>query len=235
MNGTELIDAEQNYVDIPLTPMQFSMWYHHQKGIDLSLYNVIFSLAFSNSIDEQSLALAVAFITGRHGALRTRVCVHDGVPHQRVGAPNTGPTLRVEHLDNISSLEACFAHATQTPFDLDGGDLFDPVLFRAPEGDTLVLRFHHIISDGWSVNIVLDDLQRAYTDARTDAGSGTSFGSPPTQYTEYMEWLKAQSGQAKSLAYWTHSLEGAPTVLDLHLDRPRPTVMSHRGAHHALE
>ncbi|MFF7673552.1 condensation domain-containing protein, partial [Streptomyces griseus] len=112
------------------------------------------------------------------------------------------------------------------PFDLVAGPLMRVVVMRVREGEhVLALSMHHIVSDGWSVGVLLREIQAAY--------AGRELPDLVVQYADYAAWQRSWlTGDVleEQLAYWRHELAGAPSALDLPTDRPRPATPSHRGA-----
>ena len=108
------------------------------------------------------------------------------------------------------------------PFDLAHGPLVRVRLVRLGAEDALLLlTFHHIVSDGWSLNVLLAEVSQLYADAR--AGRDASLPALPIQYVDYAAWQRAYLGagaEARQLAYWKAQLAEAPTMLALPLDPP---------------
>src|SRR5262249_20832554 len=120
----------------------------------------------------------------------------------------------------------------ERPFDLENGPLFEPLLIRlAPDDHVLLLRVHHIVFDGWSEAVLfgeLSELYEAHVERRAPA-------LPPLamRYGDHAAWQRDQIRGAvldRLVAYWKRRLAGAPTVLDLPTDRPRPPVGRFHGA-----
>src|SRR5438477_1911245 len=122
------------------------------------------------------------------------------------------------------------------PFDLSRGPLMRASLLRLADDQSLVLlTLHHIISDGWSMSVLFREIGLLY--AAFSAGQRPNLPDLPMQYADYArwqrEWLQGETLQAQ-LAYWREHLAGAPAVLELPTDRPRPVVQSFKGASQAV-
>src|SRR5262249_25542988 len=124
---------------------------------------------------------------------------------------------------------------TQLPFDLRHGPLLRAKLLRLGDGEhVLLLTVHHIVSDGWSMGIFSRDLATAYR--AISAGEPPLSSELPIQYADFAAWQRSWlQGEAleQRLAYWLEKLKGAPKLLELPTDRPRPSVESFRGATHS--
>ena len=182
---------------------------------------------------EQSLAEVVR----RHESLRTTFAASGGRPRQVIAA-----TVQVQvPLINLSGLEAAeregeVARHMQAeavkPFDLSRGPLLRTTLLRlAPDEHVLLLTMHHIISDGWSMRVLLRELVAVYE--ALEAGRESRLAELPVQYADYAVWQRGWlTGEVleRQLEYWRGQLAGAPPVLEFPTDYPRPAVPSYRGA-----
>ncbi|HYR10120.1 MAG TPA: amino acid adenylation domain-containing protein, partial [Longimicrobium sp.] len=173
----------------------------------------------------------------RHDALRTVFHEVDGVPGQVV-QPFTGFVLPVEDLSGFAparrEVEAArrAGEDAERPFDLAAGPLFRATLLRlGAEGHDLLLGMHHIVTDGWSMEVLCRELSALY--AAYAAGGESPLPEPALQYADFAVWQREQlRGEAlhRQLAWWKERLAGAPELLDLPVDRPRPAVRTRRGA-----
>ena len=182
---------------------------------------------------EQSLSELVR----RHEALRTTFVVAHGEPEQVIG-PAEPISIAVEDLSDLAESErvAVTGRLTkeqgQTPFDLAVGPLLRVKLLRLGECDhVLLVTMHHIISDGWSTGLLINEvatLYRAYL-----AGEPSPLPDLEIQYGDYAvwqrEWLQGEVLE-EQLSYWRQQLAAAPGLLELPTARPRPPVQRYRGA-----
>ncbi|WP_256260443.1 condensation domain-containing protein, partial [Streptomyces atratus] len=126
-----------------------------------------------------------------------------------------------------AAAERLAADLAARPFDLECGPLSRWVLARVGDEEfVLALSMHHIVSDGWSVGVLLHEVQAAY--------SGTPLPELPIQYADFAAWQRrwlASGVLEEQLTYWRTTLAGAPPVLDLPTDYPRPAIPTYRGAH----
>ncbi|MDY0812683.1 amino acid adenylation domain-containing protein [Kitasatospora purpeofusca] len=191
-------------------------------------YVVAFALRMTGALDRDRLAAAVRAVTARHAVLRTGFAVRDGELTQlvhdtaepdvtAVTHPPAGRPAQDRHLRELVAAEAA------VPFALaDGRVLRARILSWGADQHALVVLVHHIACDGWAVGLLLDDIAAQYN------GRGTA--APSASYLEYAEaqrtlWEK----HTRRLEHWRELLAGAPK-LALHSDRPRPGVLTHRGA-----
>ncbi|HEU4883152.1 MAG TPA: amino acid adenylation domain-containing protein, partial [Longimicrobium sp.] len=223
--------------EAPLSFAQERLWFLDRLQQGGTTYNIPAALRLSGGVDEAALERALGEIVRRHEALRTVFHEVDGVPAQLV-APFAGFTLPVRDLSGLEpgAREAEVARlATEDatrPFDLTVGPLFRAALLRLGGGEhALLLCMHHIVSDGWSLRVLFGELAALYEAYR--AGDASPLDELPVQYADYAAWQRGRvddGAQARQLAYWTERLSGAPELLELPADRPRPPVPSLRGA-----
>jgi amino acid adenylation domain-containing protein len=223
---------------LPLSFAQQRLWFLDQMEPG-ALYNVPAAYWVEGAIDVAALASALAAIVRRHQALRTRF-VRSGDEPAQVIAPADGERLPALALVDLSPLPA--ARRAQTcerlaredaarPFDLARGPVARFTLVRlAQEEHALLLAIHHIVSDGWSLVVLMRELATLY--GACSAGVPSALPALTVQYADYAAWQRAwMQGEALAgeVEYWRRRLAGAPAVLDLPADRPRPAAQSFRG------
>jgi amino acid adenylation domain-containing protein len=236
----------------PLSYAQQRLWFLDQLEPGSAAYHIPAAVRFSGPLDERALARALAAVVRRHEALRTTFGGDGGLPAQRIAPPAPLP-LPVIDLAAWRCPPAVREAAARTiagaelrrPFDLAAGPPLRALLLRlGPEDRILVLTVHHIVSDGWSMSILVRETSALYAMfAAGAAGSTTAAGAAaaPTglpalqvQYADYAaaerEWLDA-AVLAPQLAYWRQRLDGLDGPLELPADRPRPQTQSFEGAH----
>jgi non-ribosomal peptide synthetase component F len=145
------------------------------------------------------------------------------------------PVTDLSHLPEdarIAEAERLAETAASHPFDLARGPLFRAALVRLAEHDHLLfLNLHHAVGDGWSVGVLLDEISVLY--AAFARGEESPLPAPLLQYADFAAWQRAWLTGAvmeRQVAYWREKLTGAPALLELPSDRPRPPVETHRGA-----
>jgi amino acid adenylation domain-containing protein len=180
-------------------------------------------------------------IVKRHEALRTSFVCPAGIPYQSVASSATLslPLLDLQHIPAPQQGPEVQERASQEarfPFDLARGPLLRASLLRlAPQQHVLLLTLHHIVSDGWSVGVLFRELSTLYAAFATGAPSPLT--DLPLQYADFAAWQRAwMQGQvlAEHLAYWRTQLAGAPALLELPTDHPRPAVQRYHGASHTF-
>ncbi len=224
----------------PLSFAQEAVWFLDQLDPDQALHNVPCAVRLTGELDADALERSLGEIARRHEALRTTFRAVDGRPFQEVRAAGTfrmpvtdlsdrGPEAEAEAV-RLATEEA---HRT---FALEEGPLFRAFLLRLAEAEhVLVLNFHHIVIDGWSMGIFTDELNRLYRAFR--AGEPSPLAELPIQIADFAVWQREElQGPAleEHLAYWREQLRGDPVGLTLPTDRPRPPVQSFRGKHRAV-
>ncbi|MFF8373466.1 amino acid adenylation domain-containing protein [Streptomyces lydicus] len=222
---------------LPVSFAQRRLWFLDRLQDTRAAYNLPTALRLSGQLDVAALRGALADLVERHEPLRTFFPETEGEPHQcildRGAAVPELPVIAVRE----DSLDIALLSAIAEPFALGEQPPFRSTLFQmGPEDFVLLLVVHHIASDGWSAAPLIRDLSAAYR-ARS-AGLMPPWGELPVQYADYSLWQREflgdandpKSVHARQAAHWRDALAGAPEVLALPVDRPRPAVASHRGA-----
>ncbi|HEU4880807.1 MAG TPA: condensation domain-containing protein, partial [Longimicrobium sp.] len=227
---------------LPLSFAQERLWFIDRLEPGSTAYNLPAAWRLGGDLDQAALERALGEIVRRHEALRTVFAEADGSPVQVI-APFGGFTLPVEDLSALSRAdrEAALARRVseeaRRAFDLAAGPLFRAVLLRLDAEDhVLVLSMHHVVSDGWSIGVLFRELSALYAAYR--AGQESPLPQLPVQYADYAVWQRRQlEGEVldRQLAYWKERLGGAPELLELPTDHPRPPVQSYRGASVSVE
>ncbi|MBW3570370.1 MAG: amino acid adenylation domain-containing protein [Gemmatimonadetes bacterium] len=221
----------------PLSFAQQRLWFVDRLNPGLATYNIPVALRLEGPLDEGALARAVDEVVRRHDVLRAVVQVHDGEPVQVV-RPFQAPALRVETVpgdtaqEREAELERMVAAETAAPFDLQAGPLYRARLLRlSAEDHAFFFTAHHAASDGWSSGVLLRELSALY--AAFARGEPSPLPALPIQYADFAAWQRRQLGGATleaQTAWWRERLKGAPALLELPTDRPRPAEQSFRGA-----
>jgi alpha-ketoglutarate-dependent taurine dioxygenase len=216
---------------------QERLWFLDQLEPGSPSYNLFSAARLEGELDPGVLRRSLDEIVRRHEILRTTFVSEAGRPLQTVHEPRPlGLAERdLSHLPEAAR-EAewrSLAHAeARTPFDLARGPLLRVALVRtAPAEHLLLLTMHHIVSDGWSMNVLLKEVAALYDAFRR--GRPSPLPELPIQYADFALWQRGWLAGAElqsRLDYWKARLAGAPPVLELPADRPRPAVMSYRGA-----
>ncbi|MET0398103.1 MAG: condensation domain-containing protein, partial [Longimicrobiaceae bacterium] len=223
----------------PHAPVSFSqqpLWFLDQLEPGSALYNITNALRLNGPLDPAALRRTLAEIAARHEAFRTSFAVVDGEPVQVIA-----DAVEVElPLDDLSGwaepergeeLRRRVAASVRAPFDLGRAPLLHARLFRVTGTEhVLALSMHHIVSDGWSMGIFARELGELYQ--AFSAGLPSPLPPVPLQYGDFAAWQRRRlSGTTLDdlLAYWRRQMEGAPALLELPLDRPRPPIQRFHG------
>jgi amino acid adenylation domain-containing protein len=218
----------------PTTFAQQRLWFLEQLQPGSTSYLVPWSLRIEGELNASALEKSLAEIIRRHEILRTTFSWRDEMPMQVVGSPAfTLTVLNISGLDRPEEKAAEMGRAeARIPLDLEHGPLFRAQLLRLnPQLHILLLTMHHIIFDGWSRRILIQELSALY-DAFC-AGRPSLLPPPNLQYADYAVWQRQQlqgTNLEKQLSYWRKQLAGVPASLDLPVDRPRPPVQTFNGA-----
>jgi amino acid adenylation domain-containing protein len=221
---------------LALSYAQERLWLLEQIGGLGSAYNLPAAVWLRGSLDIGALERSFAAVVERHEGLRTRFVAVDGSPVQVIDPPGAF-ALRVEDLSELAEGERGAAARervqvlAQQPFDLERGPLFRVQLLRlSTEEHIAVVMMHHIVSDGWSIGVLIREVGALY--AAYSQGRPSPLPPLAIQYADYAlwqrNWLQGEALQ-KQVWYWKERLRDAPAALELPTDRPRPAVQSYRG------
>jgi amino acid adenylation domain-containing protein len=226
--------------DHPLSRGQQSLWFLHALDPAGSAYNVTSAVRVRGELEVAALQASIAALVDRHPVLRTTFPTSRGEPVQRVhppGGPAFTPALAETDAQGWSDhrLADYLAAEGRRPFDLERGPLMRVVLLtRSALEHVLLLSMHHIVTDFWSLGLLLDDLALLYPALKGGGGAPPpALPSPGLAYTDYVRWqeeLLASAPGEELWEYWRTRLAGELPVLDLHTDRPRPRVQTYEGA-----
>jgi natural product biosynthesis luciferase-like monooxygenase protein len=217
----------------PLSYGQRAMWFLHQLTPVSAAYNIYSAVRLEHELDPDLLRSALHIILERHPILRCKIVVHEeGEPVQQSAAT----FAFFEHADvadwSNQNLEQHLSELAYQPFDLEHGPLLRLYHWRRhPSESILLLVVHHIVADFWSLAILARDLVACYQELQS-LGSVRP-ASPSYRYQDFIHWQRSYlegSQAADDWAYWQEQLAGAPFVLDLPADRPRPPVQTYVGA-----
>nr|WP_240979180.1 non-ribosomal peptide synthetase [Longimicrobium terrae] len=226
---------------LPLSFAQQRLWFLEQLGNLGSTYHVRVRRRFSGELDREALGRALDRIVARHEALRTTFTQVGDVPEQRIAPADAGFPLADHDLagrpDADIALRRMLADESAEAFDLQRGPLIRGRLIRLAADDHLLLiTMHHIVSDGWSSDVLTRELDALYAAFR--AGEPDPLPPLAVQYADYAvwqrRWVAGEVLQAQA-DYWTRTLAGAPELLELPTDQPRPAQRDPAGAQFGMQ
>ncbi|WP_122614320.1 non-ribosomal peptide synthetase, partial [Pseudomonas viridiflava] len=219
-----------------LSYAQQRQWFLWQLDPQGTAYNMPAVLRLSGPLDIAALENSFSALIARHETLRTTFR-QDGEQAVQIIHPARAFTLTVEQLPRGQGVEAVVQHEVQRPFDLEQGPLLRVKLLNLRSDEhLLILTQHHIVSDGWSMPIMVNELVRLYEGF--SQGRDAQLAELSLQYADYALWQRnwMEAGeQARQLAYWKQQLGDEQPILELPADRPRPALQSHAGARLAIE
>ena len=242
--GAEIppLEPQARGASAPLSFAQERLWFLEQLQPGTSAYNVSSSVTFDGDLDVASLRGALDEIVRRHEMLRTRFAVEAGRPVQVVEPPLPFPFEEVDlagtpEEERIDRAEHLAYDAAHLPFDLGSAPLVRALLVRLAERSfRLTVAMHHLATDGWSNEVILQEIAALYP-ARLEKRP-SPLSELPVQYADYSLWQRGWlQGDAleRQLGYWRTALSGAPPLLELPLDRPRPAVQRFDGKRERFE
>ena len=221
---------------VPLSFAQQRLWFLAQMGGISEAYHIPFGFRLRGALDQGALRRALERIVARHEALRTTFAFVEEQPVQRIVPSEESPFLLSEHdlcghIDSGAELERLVALEAAASFDLEAGPLIRGRLIRlAEEEHALLITMHHIVSDGWSMGVLVKELSALY--GAFLRGEADPLPALEIQYADYAlwqrRWIEGEILQQQA-EYWRSTLGGAPALLELPADHPRPAQQVYAG------
>ena len=228
------IEKEAKF-EYSLSPTQSALWFMHEIAEDNSAYNIPLAMRYKGSLIVSALKSAFALLIERHEILRTTYGEHHGEMIQLISS--CGIVDFRESQVEAAQLENSLNKAAQEPFDLRNGSSIYCHVFKVAEDDHVVLlNLHHISVDHTSLMQLMRELEQGYN--KFSKGETPQFEKPHLHYADYVHWLKQQPNeqeQKDKIEIWKQRLENFSGVLDLPLDKPRPSIASGAGAQYLFE
>ena len=224
----------------PLSFGQQRLWFMNQLNPATPVLNIPAAIELSTKPDIHILERCLNEIVQRHEALRTTIHQQDGKAVQVIAQRLTLalPVIDLTKLRKsaqdveVQQIRSAEAHK---PFDIASGPLLRATLVRLSRNrNILLITMHHIISDGWSIGVLLRELGVLYN--AFIKGDTPSLPELVIQYADFAIWQRQCLAGCldRQLSYWKQQLEGAPTVLQLPTDHARPAIQTFRGARHSI-
>lgn len=224
-----------------LSHAQQRLWFLDQLEPGSPLYNLHLSLRLEGKLSIETLERSINKIISRHEALRTIFQPHDEEAFQVV-LPEYRQNLTIRDLSRIpekeheNAVRQMIVNEAGKPFDLAAAPPLRTFLIKLTENDhVFFMIIHHIIIDGWSLDVFKRELSEIYNACRENRK--TELDSLPIQYIDFAEWQRKRflDGRLeKQIEYWRKKLENAPPLIELPTDKPRPARKSINGARHAM-
>ncbi len=241
VDKSAVIEPEDDVFVLPTSFAQQRLWFLDLLAPNSCAYNLIAAVRVSGLLKVEILERSVAEIVRRHEVLRTTFATVEGEARQIITSTN-GISLRTIDLREESEVEQErrvreeVSREAQAPFNLRRGPLMRLTVLQQSESEhVLLLTMHHIISDGWSMGVMINELSRLY--GAYVRGEESPLPELGIQYADYAMWQRERlQGEVldRQLDYWREQLRGVPAVLELPADRPRTNAQSFRGATEVL-
>ncbi|HEY6349975.1 MAG TPA: amino acid adenylation domain-containing protein [Candidatus Angelobacter sp.] len=236
-SAEDKIPRRQESGPAPLSFAQQRLWFFDQFEPASFAYNLLTAVSLSGAFDVTALQKAFDEIVRRHESLRTTFDFRDGQPVQIIHDHHSIPlrhigTMHLPEGEQRQQVQDLLCEQALQPFDLRKGPLLRASLVQqATDRHVLVMAMHHIVSDAWSMNVLVSEITMFY---RAFAGGSVPDLPPlPVQYADFAVWQRNWlQGEvlAQQLEYWKTQLGTAPAMLELPADRPRPAVQTYNGA-----
>jgi amino acid adenylation domain-containing protein len=236
-----LLAHGETFNAFPLSFAQQRLWFIDQWAPGTPAYHVPGALRLTGPLDAAALWRALQAVVQRHEILRTIFVAVAGQPLQVIGPALmlAMPLVDLRRLPadvQAAQVQALAMQTSHWPFELARGPLLRATLLRLSDAaHVLLLTLHHIVADGWSLDLLLRELAALY--AADVRGTRAALPELSIQYADFAVWQQqwqASPDRERQLAYWRHALAGAPPLLALPADHARPTVPSFRGARQPL-
>jgi non-ribosomal peptide synthetase component F/acyl carrier protein len=251
--GAEDTGSVQNQLPSRITPCERSerislsfaqqrLWFLAQMEGVSEAYHISFGVRLTGKLDGVALRRALDRIVARHETLRTTFAFVDGEPVQRIASQEDSRFQLIEHdlrrhEEREGELDRLIAEEARTAFDLEQGPLIRGRLIRRAEDEhALLITMHHIVSDGWSMGVLIQELSALY--GAFLCGEADPLPELPLQYADYAAWQRQwMTGDVlqQQADYWKTALSGAPALLELPADHVRPAEQNYAGAFARLE
>ncbi|WP_314385526.1 non-ribosomal peptide synthetase [Pseudomonas brenneri] len=235
------ISALSRQQDMPQSLAQNRLWITWQLDRQSSAYTIPGALRLRGELDEDALHTSFAQLIQRHEALRTRFYERDGQGMQCVDAQREFAVQVIDLRDlPVAERDARAAQIREdearTQFDLEQGPLLWVTLVRLDDEDhQLLVTMHHIIADGWSLNVLIDEFSRLY--AAASQGQAIELPALAVQYADYGSWQRqwlAEGEGLRQLAYWQQQLGDEHPTLSLATDHPRSAQQRHSASRYSV-
>ncbi|HST61038.1 MAG TPA: condensation domain-containing protein, partial [Longimicrobium sp.] len=224
--------------DLPVSFAQERLWFVDALDPGSPVYAIPMAYRLTGSLDADALRRTLAELVRRHEPLRTSVPAVDGVPVQRIADAPAEFDLPISDLRDLAEdartaeADRLVAASAAHRFDVARGPLFRAELVRlADDQHLLLMNIHHVVGDGWSLGVLVEELAALY--GAFAAGEPSPLPAPALQYADYAAWQRTHLAGAaleRQTEFWRRTLDGAPALLELPTDRPRPPLETHRGA-----
>jgi amino acid adenylation domain-containing protein len=226
---------------MPLSFAQQRLWFLNQLMPGSNAYNLPAEMSIDLRLNVGVLEQSLSEVVRRHEVLRTTFALAGGHAVQRIASPVSLalPLVDLRHLgaDERGPVAERLRHEDALrPFDLEAGPLIRSVLIRLDEERyLLLLNMHHTVSDGWSMGVLLHEVETLY--ASYSHGLPSALAELAVQYADYARWQRdwlQDEVLNDEVTFWKRQLDGAPTLLELETDHPRQFLRTLRGAHHPV-
>ncbi|HYK22396.1 MAG TPA: condensation domain-containing protein, partial [Pyrinomonadaceae bacterium] len=235
--GAERILRREESGPAPLSFAQQRLWFFDQFEPGNPAYNLVSTVLLQGKLDTVALERSFSDVIRRHEALRTTFDVRDGEPFQMIAPPkplhlNVIDITHLPEAERERPVQNLVHQQTQLSFDLKRGPLLRITLVRLrDEEHILLLAMHHIVSDAWSMGVLISEVVELYEGYA--AGREVTLPALPIQYADFAvwqrEWLQGEVLE-EQFAYWRQQLGGSLPVLELPTDRPRPALQTYNGS-----
>ncbi|HVH13787.1 MAG TPA: condensation domain-containing protein, partial [Longimicrobium sp.] len=214
---------------VPLSWEQRRLWFLHRLAPGGPAYTIPIAFRLRGALEADALVAAIRAVAGRHQALRLAFHEEDGEPVQEAGPADRIPIDRMDLTSDSGDADARIAAFFARGFDLTREPPFRAMLARTGQDEhVLAMALHHVAADGASAPVLLREMSALY--AAVVDGRDAHLPDPPLQLPDFAAWQRAREVDADAVAWWRNALAGAPHVLEIPADHPRPAAQSFAGS-----
>ncbi len=234
---TDIIKPYLNKKYVPLSFSQNRLWFLDKLEENSFAYNLPFPVKIEGKLNIDALKTALRYILNRHEILRTTFPVKDGIPYQKINGMDENFFPFITALGNTEQerwewIKNKIMELTRKPFNLAEGPLYNLQLFYINENTfVLFMMFHHVILDGWSIDIMLKEIGKCYQ--AIASGNEIKLPNLDIQYSDFSiwhnEWMNSPQAETQ-INFWEKELDNAPVLLQMPLVNPRPAIQTLNGA-----
>jgi hypothetical protein len=236
----DVIVKRQNQADYPMSAAQKRLWFLNQLDPESAFYNIPSALRLKGSLNVPALEKSINEIIKRHEVLRASFHIDDkGEPQQIIAGKLIVPLNQLDISDipadkTEAKVQQLLKDEAAAVFKIDQAPLMLVSFIKLNSGEyVLIINMHHIIADGWSIVVFIQEVIVLYQAFAANIPSPLKDLS--LQFFDYAQWQEDRQNEEvinKQLSYWTEYLKGMPAQLELPVDHPRPSLASYKGRQH---
>ena len=221
-----------NKKNMPLSFNQQRLWFLEQLNPGQTIYNMQNAMKIKGEVNLDNLENAIKYVVNKQELLRTTFKDKNGIPYQTL-IDEMPINIDLIDVNDGSEIKKILLKDAKETFDLVNGPLIRFKIITIEQKEfTIVFTMHHIISDGWSINILMEEIIKSYMYFHSE--TEITLEDLEIQYSDYAAWQRSwlkDEVLEDEINFWKGELSGAPKLLELPLDKPRPKIKTFNGSH----